>query len=52
MFSDTVAELERLRDDIKDKIKSVVGINAKIQLVAPKSIPAQKEKPKELLTKE
>jgi len=51
MFSDTVAELERLRDDIKDKIKSVVGINAKIQLVAPKSIPRSEGKAKRIIDK-
>lgn len=49
MFSDTVAEIERLRDDIKDRIKSVVGIGAKIKLVAPKSIPRSEGKAKRII---
>lgn len=51
MFSDTVAEIERLRDDIKEKIKSVVGINTKIQLVPPKSIPRSEGKAKRIIDK-
>lgn len=49
MFSDTVAEIERLRDDIQQKIKSVVGISAKIKLVAPKSIPRSEGKAKRII---
>lgn len=49
MFSDTVAEIERLRDDIQQKIKSVVGIGAKIKLVAPKSIPRSEGKAKRII---
>ena len=51
MFSDTVAEIEKLRDDIKEKIKSVVGINTKIQLVPPKSIPRSEGKAKRIIDK-
>jgi len=51
MFSDTVAEIERLRDGIKEKIKSVVGIAAKIQLVPPKSIPRSEGKAKRVIDK-
>lgn len=51
MFSDTVAEIEKLRDGIKDKIKSVVGISAKIQLVPPKSIPRSEGKAKRIIDK-
>jgi phenylacetate-CoA ligase len=51
MFSDTVAEVEKLRDDIKEKIKSVVGINTKIQLVPPKSIPRSEGKAKRIIDK-
>ncbi|HPF21804.1 MAG TPA: hypothetical protein PLC88_10755, partial [Syntrophomonas sp.] len=39
------------RDDIKDKIKSVVGINAKIHLVPPKSIPRSEGKAKRIIDK-
>ena len=48
MFSDTVAEIEKLRDDIKEKIKSVVGINTKVHLVPPKSIPRSEGKAKRI----
>ena len=51
MFSDTVAEIEKLRDGIKDRIKSVVGISAKIQLVPPKSIPRSEGKAKRVIDK-
>ncbi len=49
MFSDTVAEIEKLRDGIKEKIKSVVGISAKIKLVPPKSIPRSEGKAKRII---
>ncbi len=51
MFSDTVAEIETLRDNIKEKIKSVVGINTKIHLVPPKSIPRSEGKAKRIIDK-
>lgn len=51
MFSDTVAEIEKLRDGIKERIKSVVGISAKIQLVPPKSIPRSEGKAKRIIDK-
>lgn len=51
VFSDTVAEIEKLRDDIKEKIKSVVGINTKIHLVPPKSIPRSEGKAKRIIDK-
>ncbi|HNX28387.1 MAG TPA: phenylacetate--CoA ligase [Syntrophomonadaceae bacterium] len=51
MFSDTVAEIEKLRDGIKERIKSVVGIAAKIQLVPPKSIPRSEGKAKRIIDK-
>ncbi|MDD4239231.1 MAG: phenylacetate--CoA ligase [Desulfotomaculaceae bacterium] len=49
MFSDTVAEIEKLRDGIKEKIKSVVGISVKVQLVPPKSIPRSEGKAKRVI---
>ncbi|MDD3364272.1 MAG: phenylacetate--CoA ligase, partial [Syntrophomonas sp.] len=51
MFSDTVAEVEKLRDYIKERIKSVVGIGAKIRLVPPKSIPRSEGKAKRVIDK-
>ncbi|MGI6550255.1 MAG: phenylacetate--CoA ligase family protein [Syntrophomonadales bacterium] len=51
MFSDTVAEIEKLRDGIQDRIKSVIGISAKIKLVPPKSIPRSEGKAKRILDK-
>ncbi len=38
MFTDTVSGIERIRDEIKENIKSVVGISVKVQLVPPKTI--------------
>ncbi len=49
MFSDTVAEIEKLRDGIKERVKSVVGIGAKIKLVPPKSIPRSEGKAKRII---
>jgi phenylacetate-CoA ligase len=46
MFSDTVADVERIRDEIKEGIKSVVGIAASIKLVPPKSIQRSEGKAK------
>ncbi|MBQ9980204.1 MAG: phenylacetate--CoA ligase [Oscillospiraceae bacterium] len=49
MFSDTVAHIETLRRQIADQIKSVVGIQCKITLVAPRSIPRSEGKAKRLI---
>ena len=49
MFSDTVGHIENLRHVIADRIKSVVGIAAKVQLVAPKSIPRSEGKAKRVI---
>lgn len=48
MFTDKVSEIEELKNTIKEKIKSVVGISAKIQLVPPKSIPRSEGKAKRI----
>ncbi len=50
-FSDTVADLEHIRNEIKDKIKSVVGISAKITLVNPHTIPRSEGKAKRVIDK-
>lgn len=49
MYSDKVGEIERLRREIKERIKSVVGISAEIQLVAPKTIPRSEGKAKRII---
>ncbi len=49
MFSDTVAHIENLRDLIGGQIKSVVGVQAKITLVPPKSIPRSEGKAKRVI---
>lgn len=49
MFSDTVSKIENLRDLIGAQIKSVVGIQAKITLVPPKSIPRSEGKAKRVI---
>ena len=49
MFSDTVAHIENLKARIGAEIKSVVGVQAKITLVAPKSIPRSEGKAKRII---
>ena len=49
MFSDTVAHIEKLRDHIAGQIKSVVGVQAKVSLVPPKSIPRSEGKAKRVI---
>ena len=49
MFSDTVSDIERLRDEIKEQIKSVVGISAAVKLVPPKSLPRSEGKSKRVI---
>ncbi|MBQ2968140.1 MAG: phenylacetate--CoA ligase [Clostridia bacterium] len=49
MFSDTVAHIEELRNKIGEEIKSVVGVQAKISLVPPKSIPRSEGKAKRVI---
>lgn len=49
MFSDKVGEIENLRNAISDKIKSVVGVSAKVQLVPPKTIPRSEGKAKRII---
>lgn len=49
MFSDTVSHIENLKNCIKDRIKSVVGIAATVKLVAPKSIPRSEGKAKRII---
>mgnify|MGYP005861096181 FL=1 len=49
MFSDTVAHIEQLRRRIGERIKSVVGITATVNLVAPKSIPRSEGKAKRVI---
>ncbi len=49
MFSDTVGHIEMVRRHISDQIKSVVGITAKVTLVAPKSVPRSEGKAKRVI---
>ena len=49
MFSDTVAHIEQLRRRIGERIKSVVGVTATVNLVAPKSIPRSEGKAKRVI---
>lgn len=51
MYSDKVGEIEDLRRQIKERIKSVVGISADIKLVPPKSIPRSEGKAKRIVDK-
>ena len=49
MFSDTVAHIVELEKKISGQIKSVVGIQAKIKLVAPRSIPRSEGQAKRVI---
>lgn len=51
MFSDKVGALEALGNEIHEKIKSVLGLSAKIRLVEPKSIPRSEGKAKRIQDK-
>ena len=51
MFSDTVSHIEQVRTRIGEQIKSVVGITAKVKLVAPKSLPRSEGKAKRVIDK-
>ncbi|MBE7039763.1 MAG: phenylacetate--CoA ligase [Ruminococcaceae bacterium] len=43
-FSDEVKQLEKLENEIRGKLQSVLGISPKVKLVAPKSIPRSEGK--------
>lgn len=49
MFSDTVAHIEEVKNIISGEIKSVVGVQAKISLVPPKSLPRSEGKAKRVI---
>ena len=51
MFSDTVAHIVALEKRISADIKSVVGVQATVKLVAPKSIPRSEGKAKRVIDK-
>ena len=48
-FSDTVSGMERLTKEIQEKLKSVIGLSARIKLVAPKTIPRSEGKAKRII---
>ncbi len=48
-FSDTVSSMERLTREIQEKLKSVIGLSARIKLVAPKTIPRSEGKAKRII---
>ena len=49
IFSDTVSEIEKERRMIREQIKSVVGIDTNVKMVAPKSIPRSEGKAKRVV---
>ncbi len=49
MFSDKVSMLEDLKAKISHEVQSVIGINAKITLVEPKSLPRSEGKSKHVI---
>ncbi len=49
IFSDTVADIEKIRNAITEQIKSVVGVAAIVKLVPPKTIPRSEGKAKRII---
>ncbi len=49
MFSDTVSDIEKIHNRIKEQIKSVVGVAGVVKLVPPKSIPRSEGKAKRII---
>ena len=49
IFSDTVADIEKIQRKIAEQIKSVVGIAAMVKLVPPKTIPRSEGKAKRII---
>lgn len=49
IFSDTVADIEKVQRTISEQIKSVVGVSAAVKLVPPKSIPRSEGKSKRII---
>lgn len=49
IFSDTVSDIEKIRNQITEQIKSVVGVAAIVKLVPPKSIPRSEGKSKRII---
>ncbi|MBP8031229.1 MAG: phenylacetate--CoA ligase [Acetobacterium sp.] len=44
LFSDRISNLENLEKRIRDRIQSTIGVNAKVALVEPKSLPRSEGK--------
>jgi phenylacetate-CoA ligase len=44
LFSDRISNLENLEKRIRDRIQSIIGVNAKVSLVEPKSLPRSEGK--------
>ena len=51
MFTDSLAKLDSVKQKIGEAVKSVVGIKAKITLVAPNTIPRSEGKSKHITDK-
>lgn len=49
LFSDTVAQVENLRNKMIEQIKSVVGVSAKVTIVPPKTLPRFEGKAKRVI---
>lgn len=49
MLSDTVSDIEKLRNKISEQIKSVVGVSAKVTIVPPKTLPRFEGKAKRVI---
>jgi phenylacetate-CoA ligase len=49
MFSDTIGQIQSLGNNIASQIKSVVGIQADVKLVPPRSLPRSEGKTKRVL---
>ena len=51
MFNDSIGKLEKIKHEIIEKIKSVVGVKAAVTLVGPHTIPRSEGKAKRVIDK-
>jgi len=49
VFSDTVSDLQKIAKQIQEKLKSVLGLSARVVMAAPKSIPRSEGKAKRVI---
>ena len=51
MFTDEIGHIEEIRNHISKELYTVIGINAKVTLVEPKTLPRSEGKAKHVIDK-